>query len=106
MFAKLVFKNKYQNYETALLQPNLQTLTQRQKELSLNFAKQCIKNEKLSNIFPKNEKHDIKTRNQEKYKVLNVNINRLRDSAVIQMQHQLYENHKQNEANKYHTKNT
>ena len=92
VFAKLVLKNKYQDYETALLQLNLQTLTQRRKELSLNFAKQCIENEKLSNLFPKNEEHEMKTRNQEKYKVLHANTNRLRNSPVIQMQHLLNKN--------------
>ena len=42
-FAKLVLKQEYDNYETALLKLNLQTLEQRRKELCLNFAKDSIK---------------------------------------------------------------
>ena len=54
-FAKMVLKHEYTNYENALLKLNLQTLEERRKELCLKFAKDSIKNEVLSDLFPIND---------------------------------------------------
>ena len=92
-FAKLILKNEFrsdyeESYENALMKLNLQSLEQRREELCLNFAKNCIKNEKLTDLFPENEKqYDL--RNTEKYKVLHANTERLRKSSVIHMQNLL-----------------
>ena len=89
-FAKMILKQEYTNYETALLKLNLQTLEQRRKELCLKFAKDSIKNEILSDLFPIN---DISkdTKNKEKYIVGHVNTDRLRKSSIIYMQNLLNE---------------
>ena len=106
VFAKLILKNKYQDYETALLELNLQTLEQRRNELELTFAKQCIKNNKLSNLFPVNEKAAIETRHHEKYKVSKANTNRMKNSAVVSMQNLLNKDHNQNQNKETHEKKT
>ena len=83
-FAKLVLKQEYDNYETALLKLNLQTLEQRRKELCLNFAKDSIKNDTLSDLFPTNDnQYKKETRNKEKYRVTHANTDRLRNSSII-----------------------
>ena len=97
MFAKLVLKNKYQDYETALINLNLETLEKRRSELDLNFAKQCILNNKLKYLFPETDENLMKTRHHEKFKVNHANTNRMQNSAIIQMQHKLNKYHMEKE---------
>ena len=92
-FVKLILKNEFKtehedSYENALIKLNLQSLEQRRKELCLNFAKNCIKYDKLMDLFPLNE-NLYDARNPEKYKVLHANTDRLQKSSVIYMQHLL-----------------
>ena len=94
------------NSKNALLTLNLQTLEQRRNELSLNFAKNCIKNDVSSNLFPiNNTDHPMKTRYHKMFKVLKANTDRLQKSSVIQMQHLLNSDHKakvkENELSQY-----
>ena len=86
----MILKQEYTNYETALLKLNLQTLEQRRKELCLKFAKDSIKNEILSDLFPINN-ISKDTRNKEKYIVGHANTDRLRNSSIIYMQNLLNE---------------
>ena len=46
----------------------METLSKRRKEMSLKFAKSCVKNEKVKSFFPINIQNRI-TRNPEKFKV-------------------------------------
>ena len=49
--------------------------------------KACVKNDKLSDIFPKNKKqHLMETRGKETYYVKKAKTERLRKSAVVDMQ--------------------
>ena len=83
-------KEKYKNYETALLQLNLETLQERRNTLSLKFAKSGLKHKTLTDLFPEQEKHDFaKTRKHEKFKVNFANTERLKKSSIIFMQNQL-----------------
>ena len=60
-FSKLVLKEKYLNYENALLLLNLDSLQTRRKNLCLKFAQTGIKNNKLNDLFPVNDKvHGIR----------------------------------------------
>ena len=93
-FAKLVLKEKYRSYPEALLLLNLESLEDRRSELSLQFAKKCLLNEKFSNLFPENENHGPETRNQEKYKVRFSHTERTKMSSIIQMQHLLNADHR------------
>ena len=87
-FAKLVLRNRYNNdvnsYEHALLILNLETLEKRRQDLSLNLAKNSIKNETMTNFFPEKEKsHLMNLRNTEKYEVFRANTDRMRESSEI-----------------------
>ena len=96
-FAKLVLKDKYTNYEESLIKLNLESLSERRQELCSKFANNGIKRKQLCDILPENDKqHDMKTRNQEKYKVQFANTKRLKDSSVINMQNILNQEDRQN----------
>ena len=51
--------DKYENYENALEEINLQTLYERRKNLCLTFANKCLENEKMKDMFPLNYKSNI-----------------------------------------------
>ena len=88
-FAKMILRNNYTTYEEALLKLNLQTLEERRKILSLKFAKKCLSNDKFKDLFPRNETTGVETRQKEKYKVPFCHTERMRQSALITMKHQL-----------------
>ena len=54
-FCKFILKEKYKNYENALLQLNLETLKERRNKLSLKFEKSGLKH-KQSLIYFQNKK--------------------------------------------------
>ena len=95
-FVKLILKNKFNTekenaYEDCLTRLNLQTLEQRRKLLSLNFAKNSTNHEQLKDLFT--EKKNIKnTRNPEKYEVPFSNTERMKNSSIIYMQNLLNSN--------------
>ena len=94
-FLKLILKEKYKDYENALILLNLESLETRRKEMCLKFAKSGIKNNTLQDLFPTNDKaHKMKTRNNNKYKVNFANTGRLKNASVITMQNILNEDAK------------
>ena len=94
-FSKLILKEKYKDYENALILLNLESLETRRKEMCLKFAKSGIKNNTLQDLFPTNDKaHKMKTRNNNKYKVNFANTGRLKNASVITMQNILNEDAK------------
>ena len=96
-FAKLVLREKYKNYEDALLNLNLDSLEVRRRNLCLKFAQTGIKHKTLDDLFPINEKlHSMKTRDENKYKVNFANTNRFKNSSIITMQNMLNANEKEN----------
>ena len=61
-FTKMVLKEKYENYENAIIKLNLETLESRRKFLCEKLAKAGIKHNKLNDLFQKNEKnHKMET---------------------------------------------
>ena len=63
-------KEKYENYENALLKLNMVSLEKRRQELCLKFAKSGIKHEKMNDLFPtKSKEHDMKMRKTEIFNV-------------------------------------
>ena len=87
---KLMLGEKFKDYQSALLQLNMQPLSERREELCLKFAQKCIKNPKTSSMFPLNKKkHEMSTRKFEKYKVDHANHERFRKSSIIFMQNLL-----------------
>ena len=66
---------------------NIQTLEKRRETLCLRFAKKCLGNEKVANIFPiKKQNHKMNKRKVEKFKVNKGRTTRYRKSAVPFMQ--------------------
>ena len=85
--AKIILQDKYENYNNAINILGWQKLTERRKLLVLKFAKNCLKNEKMQHLFPKNEKsHKMRTRYNEKYRVLHANTERLKSSTIPYLQ--------------------
>ena len=67
---RIILDETYMSYENALEKTSLQTLRERREMLSLKFAKNSLKYEETSDIFPENPTtYDIQTRNREKYEV-------------------------------------
>ena len=65
----------------------MDTLEVRRESLCLKFAKACVRNEKMSDMFPRNVKnHLMEKRGREVFYVRRANTERLRKSAVINMQ--------------------
>ena len=92
-FAKLVLKEKYHNYDNALVVLNLDSLETRRNELCLKFAQAGIKNNKLNDLLPtNNKKHKMETRAIEKYEVQFANTDRMKNSSIITMQNLLNAN--------------
>ena len=89
---KIILKDSYQSYENALNKLDIETLEERRKLLCLQFAKKCLKNNKMKQYLPKNQKtHIMTTRNPEHFQVNHFNTGRLRDSPIIYMQKLLNE---------------
>ena len=89
---KIILKNNYKDYESALKMLNLDTLCERRRKQCLKFAKDCLKHEQMKKMFPINEKNSqIQTRHEETYKVNKANTERYRQSAVPYFQRLLNE---------------
>ena len=87
---KIILGQKYTNYENSLLKLDILSLSERRKQLCLQFALKCTKNAKTKHMFPENlKKHEMETRKSEKYLVQHANTERLKISSIIYMQHQL-----------------
>ena len=97
--------DKYENYENALEEINLQTLYERRENLCLTFAKKCLENEKMKDMFPLNYKSNIQVRNREKYEVTNAKTDRLKKSAIPYMQNMLNVDEIKNKKTKTKNKN-
>ena len=89
---KIILQEKYIFYEHALETLDLECLNDRRENLCLQFAKKCLRNEKMKDLFPKNQKeHPMITRFQENYEVENAHTSRLQNSPVVYMQRLLNE---------------
>ena len=82
---KIILKNNYQDYENALNILDLETLNERRHKLCETFAKKCVTNGTIS--FPLIDKSKyINTRSTDKYIVQHCNTERLKKSAIPNMQ--------------------
>ena len=87
---KVILGNNFENYEDALTKVNLPKLSDRRSELCLKFAKKCTQNEKTEDLFPlKRKVHDMEMREPEKFVVNHANTERLKKSAIPNMQRML-----------------
>ena len=91
---KIIFKSRYESYENALLLSDLETLSERRKQLCLTFAKRCLKdpdNDITKSFFQTNLFTHGGIRQPEKFKVDMANRKRTQQSPLIYMQHLLNE---------------
>ena len=84
---RVIMGNKYEGYEETLKFMKLDSLKQRREKMALKFAKQSLKQESFSKLFPLNtSKHIMAKRSPEKYVVKYTNCERYRKSAVPYLQ--------------------
>ena len=70
-------------YKEALKIANLTTLEVRREKMCLKFAKDCLKIDKLKQMFPSNSKdHDMENRNTKKFKVNHAKTERYLKSSI------------------------
>ena len=82
---RIILKENYISYESALNITNLETLKARRSRLAKKFAIKCTKNEKTKDMFPL-KSNVIDTRYSEKYEVTRAKTNRLAVSSIPTMQ--------------------
>jgi hypothetical protein len=82
---KMILRDNYLDYQSALDLTGLSTLSERRKQLSLNFARKCLKSEESADLFPLNVK-SVNTRPHEKYYVTPARTARLANSAIPYLQ--------------------
>ena len=88
---KIIFKHDYVGYEKSLKILKIESLQDRRERLSLRFAQKCLKHEKFSDMFPKNQS-TFSSRNKEKYHVNMALRERYRHSSIPFLQRKLNEN--------------
>ena len=82
-----ILQSKYETYEKALVDLDMETLFQRRERLLLTFGKKCSTLPLTRELFPLNNNyHDMNTRNQEKYEEVKAHTSRLQNSTVPYIQ--------------------
>ena len=80
---RVILGKEYTNYKEGLKKINLENLKDRREQLCLRFAKNCLKNDKVRNIFPKNQtKHKMKKRKTKQFKISSAKTKRYKKSAI------------------------
>lgn len=83
---RVILGRKYNTYKEGLKKLNLDDLNERRRKICLNFAKNCLRNEKVKDIFPlKKSNHKMKKRKEKVYKVKNIKTERYKRSAIPYM---------------------
>ena len=87
---KIIIKQRNLTYTKALQLLELETLHERRYFLNVNFARKSLQNKSLSDMFVQNKKiHKMTTRNPDKFDVHKSHTERLKMSAIPQMQRML-----------------
>ena len=86
---KIIYKHEYESYENALNLSQLKSLKDRRTDLCLKFAKRCTRHPTAASMFPKNliSNHDLRRPNM--YYVQPAKTDRLKNSAIPQLQRAL-----------------
>ena len=88
--SKIILGRNFLNYKNALKVLNLDNLQERRKKICLKFAKNCLKNDKVKDLFPKNDQTiKMNLRNQRKYKIKKIRTERYKKSSLPYMQNLL-----------------
>ena len=91
---KVILKQNYKDYKSALSQLNLQTLSKRREILCLRFAKKCLKLQNFKTLFPLNKKlHKMSKRKQKRFFEVKAHTERYMKSSIPYMQKLLNKDH-------------
>ena len=83
---RIILGENYTSYRNGLKMLNLITLNERRKELCLKFAKKCLGNEKVKDMFQRKKSlHPMKKRKQEKFKQRRMKTERYKKSTIPYM---------------------
>ena len=83
---RVILGHKFTSYKDGLQKLNLQSLNMRRKDLCFRFAKNCLKNDKVKNMFPKNlSKHKMIKRKTKKFRTVLARTRRYQKSAIPYM---------------------
>ena len=85
---RIILEN-YTTYEKACESLQIESLKTRRFNLSLNFARQCLKHPFASKMFPRNENIKYNTRHKNPFMVQKTKTSRLLYSAIPQLQRAL-----------------
>ena len=78
--------SKLTTYKESLKKLKIQSLDDKRESLCLGFAKKCLKNEKVKNMFPiKKSKDQMELRKTNKSKTGKTNIKRFKNLAIPYM---------------------
>ena len=92
---RVIMGESYISYKHRLKVLKLDTLERRREKLCLRFAQNCLKTEKVKNLFPlNNSKHKMNLRNKRKYKTNKQNTKRYKNSALPYMRKLLNNEHR------------
>ena len=84
---KVILGDRYRGYEDALKIMKIDSLEERRQKICLKFAQQCLRNEKMRDMFQRNKSdHTMQKRNTEKFTVKKGVTERFRKSAIPSMQ--------------------
>ena len=94
---RIILGKNYTSYEESLHLIGLETLEERRKHLALKFSENCIDNKKTRKLFPLRKKaHKLKTRKEEKFKILKSKKKRLQTSTIPFLRKLLNDNYFKN----------
>ena len=82
---KIIMKDDYTDYHTALEKLKLQNLSDRRQILAKRFALKCVDSDRFCDMFPLNPNNN-ESRNKEKYLVKFAKSGRLQKSSIPAMQ--------------------
>ena len=91
---KIILKDNYLNYENACDQLGLTDLKTRRAYLFEKFTLQSLNHPHMKEYFTLNNKNDYSLRNIERFKITQSRCERLKNSAIIQMQYTANKLHK------------
>ena len=95
---KVILGKSYTTYKDGLEYLNLYTLDRRRENLCINFAKKCLKTDKVKKLFPlENSMHKMTTRNKQKFKIFKQNTKRYQKSSIPYMRKLLNNEYKKKE---------
>ena len=78
-------KNNF-SYKNGLKKLKIDSLEDRREKLCISFAKKCIKNDKVKNMFPlKKTNHPMKRRKTDKFQTFKAKTKRYKNSALPYM---------------------